>query len=74
MDGRVVWLYGSEGLHEMRGLEGLGGGGLSGCMDYMRGGRFIYSIRGCWLVKLYMHYYVFLYAVFTSVVRLFIIF
>ena len=24
--GRVVWLYGSEGLHEMRGLEGVGGG------------------------------------------------
>ena len=24
MSGRVVWLYGSEGLHEMRGLEGEG--------------------------------------------------
>ena len=36
--GRVVW---SEGLHEMRDLEGVGQGGLSGCMgqrDYMRGG------------------------------------
>ena len=28
--GRVVWLYGSEGLLEMRGLKGVGGGGLSG--------------------------------------------
>ena len=23
--GRVVWLHGSEGLHEMRGLERVGG-------------------------------------------------
>ena len=37
--GGVVWSHGSEGLHEMRGLEGVGGGGLSGCMgqrDCMR--------------------------------------
>ena len=37
--GVVVWSRGSEGLHEMRGLEGVEGGVLSGCMgqrDYMR--------------------------------------
>ena len=32
---------GQRGLHEIEGLEGVGGGGLSGCMSqryYMRGG------------------------------------
>ena len=35
--GRVVWSYGSEGLHEMRVMRGWGGGsGRMGQRDYMR--------------------------------------
>ena len=55
-------MHGSEGLHEMRGLEGVGGGGLSGCMgqrDYMRGGGLSTPSGVVGLVKLYIHYYVF---------------